>query len=55
MEIFVAFKKMDSLGRVVIPRDMRQYFDILPNDYVKIIPTENGILLTSSKCEIEKE
>lgn len=49
MEIFVAFKKMDSLGRIVIPRDMRQYFDITPNDYVKIVPTEEGILIATSK------
>ncbi|MBQ8146753.1 MAG: AbrB/MazE/SpoVT family DNA-binding domain-containing protein [Clostridia bacterium] len=49
MEIFVAFKKMDRLGRVVIPKDMRHYFDIMPNDYIKITPTENGVLLTASK------
>lgn len=51
MNIFVAFKKIDNLGRVVIPKDMRSYFDIAPNEYVKIIPTENGILVTSARGE----
>ena len=55
MEIFVAFKKMDSLGRIVIPRDMRQYFDITPNDYVKIVPTEEGILIAKSKDKQKKK
>ena len=51
MEKFVALKKMDNLGRIVIPKDMRCYFDIAPNGYVKIIPTENGILVTSARSE----
>lgn len=49
MENYVAFKKMDSLGIIVIPKDMRAFFDMLPNNYVKIIPTENGVLLISAK------
>lgn len=54
METFVTFKKVDNLGRIVIPKDMRRYFDVVPNDYVKIIPTENGILITSAKANSTK-
>jgi bifunctional DNA-binding transcriptional regulator/antitoxin component of YhaV-PrlF toxin-antitoxin module len=48
MEDFVAFKRMDGLGRVVIPKDFRRYFGISENDFVKLVPTENGILAEAS-------
>ena len=49
MEDFVAFKRMDGLGRVVIPKDFRRYFCISENDFVKLAPTENGILITAAE------
>lgn len=51
MDAFVTFKKIDGLGRVVIPKDFRRFFGISENEYVKIVPTENGILITASDLE----
>ena len=55
MKDFVAFKKMDGLGRVVIPSDFRRYYGIKADDLLKIVPTENGILIVSAKEETVSE
>lgn len=55
MDNFVAYKKMDNLGRIVIPKDMRRFFDIKPNQCVKMIPTDGGILIVPTKTELIKE
>ena len=51
MKNFIKKKKMDNLGRVVIPKDMREHYNLYPNELVQVIPTENGILLISTKTE----
>ncbi len=49
MDKYVEAREMDSLGRIVIPIDMRRHYGFNKGDKIKIIPTENGILLVSSK------
>ena len=47
-------KRIDNLGRIVVPKNMRQYFKMKLNSKVKLIATENGILITpceTSNCE----
>ena len=43
---FVTRKTVDDLGRLVIPKSMRDFYSL--NNKVDLIPTENGILVT--KC-----
>lgn len=54
MNNFIKKKKMDNLGRVVIPKDMREHYNLYPNELVKVVPTENGILLISERTETDK-
>ena len=49
-------KEVDSLGRVVIPKEMRKQYML--EKEVEIIPTENGVFLRNPKYNIilvEKE
>lgn len=50
-------KVIDALGRIVVPKDLRDYYRISPNDKVLITPTEDGILITKSpgKEDIQKK
>jgi len=43
---FVIIKTVDSLGRIVLPKNMRDYYSISLNDKVKLQPTNKGILIT---------
>ena len=45
---FAMKKGLDNLGRLVIPKNMRDYYGISANDKVILVPTESGILIT--KC-----
>ena len=38
-------KTVDALGRVVIPKEMRNYYGITSNAKVRLIPIDQGILL----------
>ena len=38
-------KKIDSLGRIVLPKEMREYYGIALGDSLNLIPTEEGILI----------
>ena len=43
---FVIKKRVDNLGRIVLPKNMREYYSISLNDRVNLIPTDCGILIT---------
>lgn len=38
-------KKMDDIGRVVIPRDLRRSFGWMGGDEIEIIPNADGSIL----------
>ena len=44
-------KKVDNQGRIVLPKNMREYYDILLGDKIKLIPTEQGILISKTNGE----
>ena len=51
---FVIKRCVDGLGRIVLPKDMRNYYGIKSGDAIVIVATEEGILLKPS-CEKDKE
>ena len=51
MKGFVITKKFDSLGRVVIPKDMRKHYGFEDNCTVQVVPQENGVLIVLNKTE----
>lgn len=52
---FAMTRKVDELGRVVLPMDYRKHYGINPLDELDIIPTEDGILLKKREPKEEKE
>ena len=38
-------KKIDDLGRIVIPSDLREYLNIQKHDYIDLQLLDNNILL----------
>lgn len=47
-------RKVDSLGRIVLPKEMRRFFDIKENENVEILTTTDGILIKKPKYEVKK-
>ena len=50
-ELFTFYRSMDKMGRIVIPRDVRQAMGLTAGDSVAIRITQEGILL----CPIQSE
>ena len=53
MEQIGIIKKFDNLGRIVIPKDMRERFFL--NDEVEIVPTNEGVLVRNSEYVVVKK
>ena len=45
---FTIKKNVDKLGRIVLSKNMRDYYGISLTDKVDMIPTERGILIVKS-------
>lgn len=45
-------KKVDNLGRVVIPKEYRRLFEIESGDRVEILAIEEGIIIRIPHIEI---
>ncbi|MBQ7386704.1 MAG: hypothetical protein IJW03_00905 [Clostridia bacterium] len=45
-------KEFDKLGRIVIPKDLRERYAL--NDKVEIIATENGVLIKNPEYKLIK-
>lgn len=45
--------RVDSLGRVTIPKPLRIKFGIIPGNAVEIATTKEGIFIKNNKCEIQ--
>lgn len=50
-ELFTFYRSIDKMGRIVIPRDVRQTVGLNAGDSVAIRITKEGILL----CPIQSE
>ena len=48
-------RRMDDLGRVVIPKEIRQRFKIREGDALEIFTTDEGIVFTPYNNYVEKE
>ena len=52
---FSMTKRMDNLGRIVIPKELRRYYGFEPDDELVLIPMQKGVLLTKEtkkeKCD----
>ena len=44
--IFYVEKQLDRLGRLVLPKNMRELYEMKLNEKVKLVPVKNGILIT---------
>lgn len=53
MNIIGIRKKIDSLGRLVIPKEMRDLFEL--NNEAELIITKNGILIRSPQKDKNKQ
>ena len=48
-------RKIDTLGRLVIPKEMRLFFQMHAQEYVEVIATEQGILIRNPVYEVRKK
>jgi len=47
-------RKVDSLGRVTLPKEMRRMFRLENNEHVEILATEHGILIRNPTVEVRR-
>lgn len=48
-------RKIDTLGRVVIPKEMRRFYEMQAEEYVEILATEQGILIRNPLYEVREK
>lgn len=47
-------RKVDSLGRVTLPKELRRVFKLDKDDKVEILATDEGILLRVPNIEVRR-
>lgn len=47
-------RKVDSLGRVTLPKEMRRLFKLEKDDWIEILATNEGILLRVPNVEVKR-
>ena len=47
-------RRVDVLGRVVIPKEIRKFYHINANDEIEIVTTPDGIILRKPEYEVRK-
>lgn len=47
-------RKMDSLGRIVIPKEFRRVYGIGKNEEIEMLATDQGILLRLPDIEVRR-
>ena len=55
IEISGIIRRMDDLGRIVIPKEVRRTLGMEIGDAVKILVVENQMILTKYKDYLDKE
>lgn len=48
-------RQIDALGRIVIPKDLRNQYDIKNGDKIYFNACDDGILICSERCECNEE
>ena len=51
---FTVKKRVDKLGRIVLPKSMRENYGIILGDAVDLIACDEGILIVKSREEKHK-
>lgn len=51
---FTIKRCVDELGRIVLPKDMRNHYGIKTGDMLEVIPAEDGVLL-KVPCENDQK
>ena len=51
---FSVTKRIDNLGRIVVPIEMRKCYKMEINDEIELVPTEDGVLM-KKKISVEEE
>ncbi len=52
MDAFGVVRKMDSLGRLVLPVELRNLYHFGKEDDIEIVPTKDGILLKNPRISL---
>ena len=47
-------RKIDSLGRVTLPKELRRVFKLDKNEEIEILATDDGILLRVPNIEVRR-
>lgn len=47
-------KKVDTLGRVTLPKEYRDFYHLYAGQQVCVVAVENGLLITNPKYEMVK-
>ena len=47
-------RRVDKLGRIVIPKELRKIFQINYNEFLEVIGTEEGILIRKPNYELRR-
>mgnify|MGYP002601692059 FL=1 len=47
-------RKVDSLGRVTLPKELRRVFKLDKDDEIEILATDEGILLRIPNIEVRR-
>ena len=47
-------RKVDSLGRVTLPKELRRVFQLDRDDEIEILATDEGILLRVPNIEVRR-
>lgn len=47
-------RNIDSLGRIVIPKEFRRVFGLKKNEAIEILATDEGILLRLPNIEVRR-
>lgn len=55
MKIIGIIKRVDKLGRIVLPKEIRDFYKIGENDPVEILSTDMGILIKKVETDIIRQ
>ena len=47
-------RKIDNLGRIVIPKELRTFYQFMKYDEVEVVAVENGVLIRKPEYEVKK-